>query len=56
MEHEHDTAHWEQRAAEARAVAAELTDPEARDAMLEIAKGYDRIAELVRAKAKSKPR
>jgi len=36
---------WREFAAEARAVAADFTDPEAQRVMLLIAEGYDRLAE-----------
>jgi hypothetical protein len=40
-----DPMHWRNRAEEARAQAKQLNDPEARRKMLEIADGYERIAE-----------
>ena len=40
-----DPEHWRSRAEEARAIAGDLKDPETRRIMLEIAKGYDRLAE-----------
>ena len=40
-----DPEHWRSRAEEARAIAGDLKDPEPRRIMLEIAKGYDRLAE-----------
>jgi hypothetical protein len=40
-----DPQHWRKRAAEARAMADQIVDPVAKRAMLEIAKGYERIAE-----------
>ena len=39
-----DPTHWRSRAEEARAIAEEMTDLEARAAMLRIADGYDRLA------------
>ncbi len=36
--------HWRSRAEEARAIATELHDPEAKRMMLEIANGYDSLA------------
>jgi hypothetical protein len=36
--------HWHKRADEARATAAQITDPEVKKAMLDIAKSYERIA------------
>ena len=40
---------WRSLAAEARALAEEMTDPQARQIMLSIASSYDRLA--IRAKA-----
>jgi hypothetical protein len=40
-----DPKHWRERADEARRVASQLTDPEAKKTMLEIAASYDRLAE-----------
>jgi hypothetical protein len=37
--------HWRDRAEEARVHAEQLTDPEARRMMLDIAKSYERLAE-----------
>ena len=39
-----DPKHWQERAAEARAIAEQLKDPDARVYMLQIAHGYDRLA------------
>jgi hypothetical protein len=39
-----DPSRWWALAAEARAVAAETTDPQARQIMLRIAEGYERLA------------
>ena len=39
-----DAAHWRARAAEARALAEAMRDPEAHRAMLGIAAGYERLA------------
>jgi hypothetical protein len=39
--------HWRQRADEARAVGAILTDPEARESMLAVAEAYGCMAERV---------
>jgi hypothetical protein len=36
--------HWQDRAEEARVHAAQLTDPEARRMMLEVANSYDKLA------------
>ena len=43
-----DPEHWLARAKEARRVADYLTNPTAREHMLNCAKSYDRIAELAR--------
>ncbi len=40
-----DPSHWRERAAEARKLAAGMTDPEGRGQMLDIAKSYDKLAE-----------
>jgi hypothetical protein len=40
-----DPQHWRKRAAEARAMADQIADPVAKRAMLETAKGYERLAE-----------
>jgi hypothetical protein len=37
-------AHWHQRAQEARLLASQLKDPEAKAATLKIAEEYDRLA------------
>ena len=39
-----DPSHWRMRAAEARVIAAEMKDPEARRTMLEVATHYDVLA------------
>jgi hypothetical protein len=43
---------WWALAAEARDVAAEMTDPQARKIMLKIAEGYERLARRARAREK----
>jgi hypothetical protein len=40
-----DPEHWRQRAAEARKVANDMTDAVGKQAMLEVAEKYDRLAE-----------
>jgi hypothetical protein len=40
-----DPEHWRQRAAEARKLANDMTDAVGRQAMLEVAEKYDRVAE-----------
>jgi hypothetical protein len=39
-----DPQHWRRRAAEARTLADELTDPEAKRKMLKIAEDYEALA------------
>ena len=46
-----DAAHWKVRAEDARRVAAQLTEPEDRARMLEIAENYERLA--VRAQVRA---
>ena len=40
-----DPAHWRDRAEEARRIAEEMVDPDAKRMMLNIAAGYDRLAQ-----------
>jgi len=40
-----DVEHWWSRAEETRTIAEIMTDPEARQIMIDIAEGYDRLAE-----------
>ena len=40
-----DSEHWRDRAEEARGIAENMADPEANRMMLDIASGYDRLAE-----------
>jgi hypothetical protein len=49
-----DPEHWRVRAAEARAMAAKITDLKARLAMLEIAKNYEHIAERAELRKQDK--
>jgi hypothetical protein len=46
---------WRERAAEARAGAAEMHDPNARLVMLEIAENYERLAKYAEARASRPP-
>jgi hypothetical protein len=46
-----DPAHWRQRAEEARRMADQLADPEAKQAMLEIAASYEQLAKIAEARA-----
>jgi hypothetical protein len=43
---------WRQRAAEARAIASGMTDPDAKRTMLEVAQSYERLAERAGLRAK----
>ena len=45
-----DASRWRALAAEARRVAAEMTEREARQTMLEIAEGYERLAHYADAR------
>jgi antirestriction protein len=40
-----DLRHWRDRAEEARLVAADMKDPDSKEAMLRIAKHYERLAD-----------
>jgi hypothetical protein len=42
----HDTEYWRNRAKEARAQAEQMSDPEARRELLEIAATFERLAKL----------
>jgi hypothetical protein len=46
-----DAAYWRERANEVRAAADRLRDGEGKRAMLEIAKGYDAMAETMERRA-----
>ena len=46
-----DPAHWRRRAAETRSIADRLDDAAARQAMLEIADQYERIAAMAERRA-----
>jgi hypothetical protein len=50
-----DPAHWRQRAAEARAIAESLNDPQSKEAMQRIAKDYDHLAERAERRARGSP-
>jgi hypothetical protein len=45
-----DPLHWRNRAEEARAMATEIRDPQARATMLRIAEGYDDMATRAEAR------
>jgi hypothetical protein len=46
-----DPAHWRQKADEARRMADQLADPEAKQAMLEIAASYEQLAKIAEARS-----
>ena len=50
-----DPKHWRDRAKEASAIADEMKDPDAKQAMLGIARNYVLLAERAEARAKSHP-
>ena len=50
--HDNAAERWRTLAAEARAAADEMTDPEAKRTLLNIAEGYERLA--LRAEARKK--
>jgi hypothetical protein len=39
------SAHWRERAAEARLVAESMSDPDAKRILLEISRGYEQLAD-----------
>ena len=45
-----DAKHWQDRAEEARVHADQMSDPEARRMMLEVAAGYDKLAKRAEQK------
>ena len=47
-------AYWRQRAKEARCDADKFDDPSVKETLLNIAKSYDSVADLVEAEAKLK--
>jgi hypothetical protein len=49
-----DPQHWRARADEARAMAEKITDPQAKAAMLEIARNYEHIAERAERRQRDK--
>jgi hypothetical protein len=52
----YDARHWRDRAEAARLLAEQLADPKAKATMLEIATGYDTLAENATARAKGPPK
>jgi hypothetical protein len=51
-----DPEHWRQRAGEARSVAEQMNEPQSKEAMLRIAKDYERLAERADQRAKGSSR
>ena len=49
--HLDDAAHWRSRAVEARALAAQITDAQAKALMLDTALGYEKIAQHAELRA-----
>ena len=52
----HDEQYWLERAEETYAQAGRLTHPEAKKLMLEIAAGYQRLAQLLKRTGRQKQR
>jgi hypothetical protein len=50
-----DPTHWLQRAAEIRALAQSMSDPQSKEAMLRIAQDYEHLAERAKLRAKGSP-
>jgi hypothetical protein len=50
-----DASRWRALAADARRVAAEMTDPDAHRTMVFIAESYERLARFARIRKKSSP-
>jgi hypothetical protein len=50
-----DPAHWRKRADEARAMAEQMTDRDARQMMLGIAEDYEKLAKRAEERLKSSP-
>ena len=54
MSHINDPKHWRYRAEEARAMAESMTDPEAKQLMLNVAADYERLAKRAEDRAGGK--
>ena len=50
-----DPAHWRKRADEARAMAEQMTDRDAKQMMLGIAEDYEKLAKRAEQRSKSLP-
>ena len=50
-----DPAHWRKRADEARAMAEQMTDRDAKQMMLGIAEDYEKLAKRAEERLKSSP-
>jgi len=50
-----DNQHWRERAEEARSIAEQLSDPDAKRMMLRIADDYERLAQHAERRAASRP-
>jgi hypothetical protein len=51
-----DPQHWLERAASTRAVAEQITDPESKRLMLEIADQYEKLAQRAQVRASTPPK
>ena len=51
MSHINDPKHWRYRAEEARAMAESMTDPEAKQSMLNVAAEYEKLAKRAEDRA-----
>ena len=51
MSYINDPKHWRYRAEEARAMAESMTDPEAKQSMLDVAADYERLAKRAEDRA-----
>ena len=51
----HDPAHWRQRAEQARTIAEQMNDPEAKRMMLRIAEDYEKLAKRAEERTAKRP-
>jgi hypothetical protein len=56
MSHIHNPKHWRYQAEEARAMAEGLTNPEAKQLMLNVAADYERLAKRAEERSDGVPR